>query len=180
MRYTTIIDITEFPTLYKNQATRLVYLHLCLRSGYHDYDRDVSTLSIRKIAFDTGLTVAAVRNALDQLAKFQMIKRNGQLTKVRKFIIEQPISKRAKTAKQAAAEKVTEQRKEIERQQQEERRHRQAEVDKLRSEGKTSFMVYYEEQLQKAAAGDVAAAEFCELQKKVYSMHKQSIEKDKK
>lgn len=180
MRYTTIIDITEFPALYRNPATRLVYLHLCLRSGYHDYDRDISSLSIRRLAYETGLTIGAVRNAIEQLAKYQMIARQGQLTKVRKFVVEQPISKRAQTKKQVAAQKQREQRQAEERQAAAVRDERQKAVDTYFQDGKTPFMVYYEEQLSKAQAGDQEAAAFCAQQERVYNMHKQSILKTKK
>lgn len=179
MRYTTIIDITEFPALYRNQAIRLVYLHLCLRSGFHDYDRDLSSLSIRRLAYETGLSFGAVRNALEQLAKFQMITRQGQLTKVRKFIMEQPISKRAQTKKQEAAQKAREQRQAIERQAAAVRSERQRAVDSYYQKGKTPFMVYFEEQMAKAQRGDQEAATFCAQQEKVYNMHKQSIQKQK-
>lgn len=179
MRYTTIIDITEFPALYRNLATRLVYLHLCLRSGYHDYDRDISSLSIRRLAFETGLTIGAVRNALEQLAKFQMIVRQGQLTKVRKFILEQPISKRAQTKKQAADQKAREQRRAEERQAAAARDERQKNVDVWFEKGKTPFMVYYEEQLAKAQEGDQEAATFCAQQEHIYKMHQQSIQNQK-
>lgn len=180
MRYTTIIDITEFPALYRNPATRLVYLHLCLRSGYHDYDRDFCSLSIRRIAYETGLTIAAVRNALEQLSKFQMIARRGQLTKVRKFIIEQPISRRAKSKKQADQDKQRQERQQEEAAAAAVRTERQKAVDELRAQGKTAFMVYYEEQLAKANTGDAEAAAFCLQQEKVYKMHQQSIQNQKK
>lgn len=175
MRYTTIIDITEFPALYRNPATRLVYLHLCLRSGYHDYDRDISSLSIRRLAYETGLSIGAVRNALEQLTKFQMIARQGQLTKVRKFILEQPISKRAQTKKQEAAQKARQQRQAEQRQAAAAREERQKNVDAWFEQGKTPYMVYYEEQLAKAQAGDQEAATFCAQQEHVYKMHQQSI-----
>lgn len=180
MRYTTIIDITEFPMLYRNQATRLVYLHLCLRSGYHDYDRDISTLSVRRLAFETGLTVGAIRNALAQLAKYQMIIRNGQLTRVRKFVIEQPISRRAKTKQQDADQKRREERQQEERAAAAVRSERQKAVDTIFQEGKTPFMVYYEEQQAKAQQGDQEAAAFCAQQAKIYQMHQQSIKQQKK
>lgn len=176
MRYTTIIDITEFPAIYRNPATRLVYLHLCLRSGYHDYDRDISSLSIRRLAYETGLTIGAVRNAMEQLSKYQMIARQGQLTKVRKFILEQPISKRAQNKKQAADQKARELRQAEERQAAAVRSERQKAVDTYYQEGKTPFMVYYEEQLVKAKGGDQEAATFCASQEHIYKMHQQSIQ----
>lgn len=50
MRYTTIVDISEYASLYRNHNARLVYLHLALRSGYHDNDRDLIDVSVRRLA----------------------------------------------------------------------------------------------------------------------------------
>lgn len=175
MRYTTIIDITEFPALYRNQAIRLVYLHLCLRSGYHDYDRDLCTLSIRRIALDTGLSVGAVRHALAQLDKVQLIERRGMLIKVRKFLIEQPISKRGKTKKEVAAQQQQAERRAQERTAAAERQQRQQAVDNYYQLGKTPFMVYYEEMFAKAKQGNADAATFCAQNESTYKMHQQSI-----
>lgn len=175
MRYTTIIDISEFPALYKNHATRLVYLHLCLRSGYHDYDRDIAQLSIRRLSYETGLSIAAVRNALAQLGKFQMIRRQGELLQVRKFILEQPISKRGKTKRQEQAAQAAQERAVAHNTMKRERQERQAMVDDLRAQGKTSFMVYYEQQQAAAAAGDPNAIAFVEANKRIYEQHQKSI-----
>lgn len=99
MRYTTIIDISEMPDLYRNLNTRAVYLHLVLKSGYHDNDRDKSTLSIRRLAADSGLTVSAVRNALQQLEKASMIERASDgTTTVRKWILETKPTPRTKAS----------------------------------------------------------------------------------
>lgn len=179
MRYTTIIDITEFPAVYNNPAARLLYLHLCLRSGYHDYDRDISTLSLRQMAKQTGLTLAAVRHAVGVLEKWQLIKRQGQLTRVRKFIVEQPISPRAKTQRQAKAAAAAELRKQEERKQAAERDERAAMIDTYRAQGKTPFMVYYEQQMTLAEKGDQNAADFCMREKKNYQTHLLSIQQQK-
>lgn len=85
------------PDLYRNLNTRVVYLHLVLKSGYHDNDRDKSTLSIRRLAADSGLTVSAVRNALQQLEKATMIERASDgTTTVRKWILETKPTPRTK------------------------------------------------------------------------------------
>lgn len=101
MRYTTVIDITEWPSLYRNQNIRLVYLHLALCSGYHDYNRDLIKISIRRLAEATGLTVSAVRHALQQLEDHKLIKRKDSAIYVRKYVSDQPITPRgaAKKAK---------------------------------------------------------------------------------
>lgn len=75
MRYTTILDLRDWPDLYRNHNTRLVYLHLCLVAGYHDYNRDKTSISIRQLAADTGCTVSAVRNSLAQLEKSKIVKK---------------------------------------------------------------------------------------------------------
>lgn len=67
MRYTTIIDITEFREVYRSISCRLVYLHLALKASYQDADRDEVTASIRSLEADTGLTMAAVRHAMKKL-----------------------------------------------------------------------------------------------------------------
>lgn len=178
MRYTTIIDISEFPTLYRSEAVRLIYLHLVLRAGYHDHDRDLCGLSLRRLVQETGLTISAVRCAIKRLMAAQLIERQGPLWKVKKYLLDQPITPRAKTeaqAKRRKADEITEQINEEHRREialQEERRKR------LRAQGKTSFMVYYEEQQAKAAAGDPQAAEFVKNQADTYKLHADTIRKE--
>lgn len=94
MRYTTIIDLREWPKLYANANIRLVYFHLVLISGYHDQNRDLTHISIRQLAYEAGLTVSATRHALRQLEKVKLIKRQPGTTIVAKWLKEQPISKR--------------------------------------------------------------------------------------
>ena len=79
-------------------------MHLVLRSGYHDHDRDLTQLSIRRLAREVGLTVGAVRHALAQLLKYQMVVRQGPMLQVRKFVTEQPISKRARNKREEKQE----------------------------------------------------------------------------
>lgn len=89
MRYTTIIDISEMPDLYRNLNTRAIYLHLVLKSGYHDNDRDRIRVSIRRLACDARVTISATRNALQQLEKAGMIERSSDgLLAVRKWILD--------------------------------------------------------------------------------------------
>lgn len=159
MRYTTIIDISEIPAVYRNINTRLVYLHLVLKSGYHDDDRDVVSISLRRIASDLNLSLAAVRHAIAQLEKANLLTRQGPIWVVKKWIIEQPISKRAKTQRQQKAIDLA-----AERRAEQEKRDREAAIERqrreqLQAQGKTSFMVYFEGLRKKAAAGDSEAAE---------------------
>ena len=69
MRYTKIVDIRDLD-IYKNHNIRLVYLHLCLMA---DSRTNEVTLS-RSLACDRiGVTAAAYRHALEQLAKCNLI-----------------------------------------------------------------------------------------------------------
>lgn len=160
MRYTTIIDIRDQPLVYKNVNCRLVYMHLALRAGYHDNDRDVCNVSLRTLAAEVGITLSACRHALAVLTKAKLVARQGTLLIVRKWTIEGPITPRAKTAKQhkqqlAAAQAVAIQ----------EQRHRQRQAadEHFRqqyTDGPTAFRIYYEEMCKKAAAGDLEAQAF--------------------
>lgn len=98
MRYTTILDLRDWPNLYRNINIRLVYLHLCLCSGYHDYNRDVTKISVRGLAADSGLTESAVRHALRQLEKYKIIKRKNGTTMVAKWLKEQSITPRTQAS----------------------------------------------------------------------------------
>ena len=77
MRYTTIIDISQMGEIYRNQNVRLIYLHLALRSGYHDDDRDLTDISLRRLSMEAGLTVSATRHAIRILTKAGLLKRQG-------------------------------------------------------------------------------------------------------
>lgn len=174
-----MIDITQVPGIYRNHNARLVYLHLALVAGYHDHDRDIADVSIRSLAQDVGITISATRHALRQLELAQLIKRQGLTFQVRKWVMEQPITTRAKTAKQqqlidraAQADREREQR---------ERANaiEQAKREQQWSEGKTSFMLYFEDLQRKAAAGDQEAAAAVKRQQHVYDAHKANLMKER-
>lgn len=97
MRYTTILDLRDWPSLYKNHNIRLVYLHLVFISGYHDYNRDVANISLRRLAADTGITESACRNALAKLEKYRIITRKDSRIMVRKWLENMPITDRPKS-----------------------------------------------------------------------------------
>lgn len=97
MRYTTVIDISENRQLYANHNAVLVYLHLCLRAGYHDHDRDMVSISIRNLARDTGVTVSACRHALKLLMSAGLLTRTAGTWTVKKWVEEQKITTRAMT-----------------------------------------------------------------------------------
>lgn len=169
MRYTTIIDISELPRIYQNINARLVYLHLVLKSGYHDDDRDLVHLSLRRIAAETGLSLSAIRHAISVLEKLGLLSRQGDLWLVKKWIIEQKISTRARTARQQKAIEI-----EAERRIENEKREREAEIEKQRREalaaqGKTQFMLYVERLQKEAAAGNIEAAEALKRHEKAYN-----------
>lgn len=169
MRYTTIIDISELPRIYQNINARLVYLHLVLKSGYHDDDRDLVHLSLRRIAAETGLSLSAIRHAISVLEKSGLLSRQGDLWLVKKWIIEQKISTRARTARQQKAIEI-----EAERRIENEKREREAEIEKQRREalaaqGKTQFMLYVERLQKEAAAGSIEAAEALKRHEKAYN-----------
>lgn len=99
MRYTTLIDISEMPDIYRNPGTRLLYMHLALKAGYHDDDRDQVRLSLRQICGGSGLTLSAVRHALKQLERAKLVERQGDHLVIRKWFMEAPPTPR-QTSKQ--------------------------------------------------------------------------------
>lgn len=171
MRYTTIIDIGEFPDLYRNSNIRLVYLHLVLRSGYHDDDRDLIAISSRRLAADVRVSHSACRHALQQLLKAGLLTRQGDRWAVKKWVVMSPITTRPKSKKQQndideAARRTQEQRA-LDRKYAEDRKAR----EDLLAQGKTTMIVYYEQLQRKAAAGDDQA-------KQLLIRHKEAYEKD--
>lgn len=100
MRYTTVIDISEMPEVYRNATARLVYLHLALKAGYHDNDRDRATVSIRRLAMDVDVTVSAARHAIRQLERAGLLRRDGGALIVKKWVEEQSITTRARTKRE--------------------------------------------------------------------------------
>lgn len=169
MRYTTLIDISEFPALYRNVNARILYLHMALRAGYHEDDRDVLTTSIRILQAETGLSFAAVRHALHILEGAALIKREGPAWIVKKWIPAQAIPSRPKvTQKQLdAAQEDAKIRARQERKEELERLRR----EEIKSSGKTEFMIYYEGLQEKAAAGDPDAIRLVARHKSTYEAH---------
>lgn len=100
MRYTTVIDISELPEIYRNTTARLIYIHMSLKAGYHDSDRDLVNVSIRRLSADVGVTVSATRHALHLLERSGLLTREGQLWRIKKWVEEQTITTRAKTKRE--------------------------------------------------------------------------------
>ena len=180
MRYTTIIDLREQRTLYRSSAIRLVYLHLVLISGYHDEDRDLADISIRNLARETGLSISATRCALTRLQDAQLVTRQGTLWAVKKFIIETPITPRAKTVKQAKKAEIAA----IDAQAHDERERARAreaqERAKFAAMGKTPWMAYFDDLRFKAAQGDQDAKAFVTNPRNLqtYAVHAAQIRED--
>lgn len=122
-RYTTIIDIRD-TSLYASPSARLLYLHLCLSSGYHKDDQDEVRQSVRQLSREVGVSVSAIRCAMSSLMAAGLIRREGGKMYCVKFI-------RPVVASRAAA-KVVEDGSEEAVRLQEERDRLQEELAKLR------------------------------------------------
>lgn len=106
MRYTTIIDITEFPDLWRNANASRIYVYMTLRSGYHDDDRDMLRLSLRRLAMETGCSLAATRHALRILEQHKLLQKVGDKWRVTKFVLEKKPSPRTQKNTASADDKT--------------------------------------------------------------------------
>lgn len=115
-------------------------MHLTLKSGYHDDDRDQIRTSLRRVAQDTGCTLAAVRHAVKLLVNAGLLKIDGQVWHVTKWVIGQSITTRAQQkAQAAAAAKTTEQ-----QQRARERELKDLERERQRDEDRRAAVSYEE------------------------------------
>lgn len=95
MRYTTAIDISDVPELYRNKQIVLLYFHLCLRSGYHADDRDLYHRSFRVLSSEVGITLSACRHALKVLHSHGLVSfPSPGVIAVKKWVSPLPIPKR--------------------------------------------------------------------------------------
>lgn len=128
MRYTTIIDIREFPTVWRSDSCRNLYLYMCLAAGFEDYNRDEVRESIRQLSSHSGLTVGATRHALKQLAKARLVIKRDKVWKVAKWLQAPTISPRElnkrMSKRQQAELAAAKEREEQERRREEEYRER--------------------------------------------------------
>lgn len=180
MRYTTLIDIREIPEVYRNQNARLLYLHLVLLAGYHDNDRDIVRVSIRNLAAQSGLTLSATRHAITVLINCRLLLHRKSYFKVVKFIDEQTITPRAKTKKaQQAKESAL---LETVRQLNQERKEAAEKdvISEIYDQGKTPFMLWYEQKLELAAAGDEDAKRIVREKRDQYESHKSNLKNQTK
>lgn len=98
MRYTTIIDVTEIPDIWRNPNVSRLYFYMAMRCGYHDDDRDQLRTSIRNLSYASGLTLSACRHALKVLQKFGLVLPMGEYYQVKKFLLDQkPTSRTQRT-----------------------------------------------------------------------------------
>lgn len=125
MRYTTIIDLSEMPAIYRNHNARLLYLHLVIKAGYHDHDRDLIRYSIRNAAADVGITIAAARHALETLQAAGLIIREGETWRVKKWVKTESITPR----KQSTTSKLSSETTDLIRKTEEEAEERRRRVD---------------------------------------------------
>lgn len=169
MRYTTIIDISEVPSVYRNNNARLLYIHMALKAGYHDDDRDVLETSIRILAAQTGLTISAVRHALHVLEAVQLIKREGSAWIIKKWLPMQTTSPRPKVSQKQldAAQDEANLRARQERKEELERLRR----EEVKAAGKTEFMIYFEGLEEKAKLGDPEAIKLVARHRATYEAH---------
>lgn len=149
MRYTTIIDISQMGEIYRNPNVRLVYLHLVLKSGYHDDDRDLTDISLRRLSMEAGLTVSATRHAIRMLQRAGLLKRQGRTWSVLKWVMTPEITSRPKTSKAARQAAEAEER---------ERQQRAYEIKYRRrsaQEQDNDLIKTYEQYLQSQAEGTI-------------------------
>lgn len=158
MRYTTVIDILEYPTIRCSRNSVYLYLYMALKAGWHDADRDLLDESIRSLAYHSGLTVSATRHALNMLIKAGLVTRTGTVWKVTKWVPEQPVSSRPKTARQQAQiEAEAARRREREEREREEAIERQRR-QQMAASGTSYYQRYIDDLRQRAEAGDQDAA----------------------
>lgn len=85
--------------LYANKNIVLLYFHLCLKAGYHSDDRDILSISVRKLASECGITYAAARHGIAMLAKHKLLELMPDYKmKVCKFVMPDIIPARPKKA----------------------------------------------------------------------------------
>lgn len=173
MRYTTVIDIREFPQIYRNNNAKLVYLHLALISGYHDEDRDQTPISIRQICYDTGLSLSAVRHSLKVLISAGLLSRTGITWTVKKFVLDKPISPRIRSEKKrTAAENLERERIIKEEQNQREKEEKRKYQEEIKA-GKNPLKEMVKDLMKRAQNGDEEAAENLKRYKPIVEQIKQ-------
>lgn len=175
MRYTTIVDISEFPTIYRNTNARLVYLHLVLKSGYHDNDRDLVALSLRRIAAEVGLTLSATRHAISQLEKAQLLNRQGPVWFVKKFVLEKSITPRAKSEKKLKETEIRERERAIKEEQEIREKEENRKVKEMKKKGQYPIIDFVKDLMLRAQNGDAEAAQSLAMYKPIVNQIKSQM-----
>lgn len=173
MRYTTIIDIREFPQIYRNENAKLVYLHLVLISGYHDEDRDQTNISIRQLSYDTGLTVSAVRHSLKILSTVGLLSRSGITWTVKKFVLEKTISPRIKSERKRLQAENLERERIIQEEQKQREKEQKRKYQEEISAGRNPLREMVKDLMIRAENGDQEAAENLKRYKSIVEQIKQ-------
>ena len=158
MRYTTIIDVTDMPSVMRCRNACWLYYVMCMKCGYHDQDRDVLDVSIYQLARLSGLTISAVRHACSVLQRAGLLKRQGTIWLVRKWIESEEITARPKSAKQQKAVEKQLEREREQRELEERVAEEKRKIDEFWNDGKSPFIIYCENLKKKAAQGDAEAA----------------------
>lgn len=174
MRYTTIIDIRELPAIYRNVNARLVYLHMVLASGYHDNDRDQTNISIRRISYETNLTISAVRHALGCLERAGLISRTGITWTVKKFVLETSITPRVRSEKKRREAENAARAKAIQEEQEQREKEETRKYREMRKHG-DPLRDQVLDLMKRADAGDTDALETLETSIVYKSMYKQIL-----
>ena len=174
MRYTTIIDIRELPAIYRNVNARLVYLHMVLASGYHDNDRDQTEISIRRISYETNLTISAVRHALGCLERAGLISRTGITWTVKKFVLETSITPRVRSEKKRREAENAARAKAIQEEQEQREKEETRKYREMRKHG-DPLRDQVLDLMKRADAGDTDALETLETSIVYKSMYKQIL-----
>lgn len=174
MRYTTIIDIRELPAIYRNVNARLVYLHMVLASGYHDNDRDQTEISIRRISYETNLTISAVRHALGCLERAGLISRSGITWTVKKFVLETSITPRVRSEKKRREAENAARAKAIQEEQEQREKEETRKYREMRKHG-DPLRDQVIDLMKRADAGDTDALETLETSIVYKSMYKQIL-----
>lgn len=157
MRYTTIIDLRDWPHLYANLNIRLLWLELSLGANYQDAKRDLYTGSLREIAARAGITFSATRHAIGQLEKEGLIKRSAQGLFIKKWLPAIKPTPRKSAAPSPSAIEKSAAVVNIEAQ----KAAYMKEQQKNAEEGTTTFIKRYERQYSQAVNGDAHSLAFC-------------------
>lgn len=128
MRYTTCIDLTEIPDVWRNPNAVRLYYFMAMKCGYHDNDRDVLKISLRNLAYMAGLTLSATRHAIKVLLTHGLLTYVNDSFVVKKFLLDQTITPRSSNKKTQAAITREQEQLALERKLDDERRIRNGEL----------------------------------------------------